>query len=748
MVERIAMVVRGLFELSDSIGYDAVAQYRVLAASLRGRTELRIFAEDINPNNYLDIPVEHIARLRPWLEKSNDSIIIYHWCDGWPYLDAFILSLPSRLIIRWHNNTPPWFFAQYSIIPVVRTLRGFNSLLKIAQIPRVEFWVNSVYTARQLAVFGIETKRIHVVYPLSPFLTADQAQALVTTDASDKTDQPLKLLFVGRVVPHKGHKHLVATASMVQHVTGRKVRLTMVGRPDDNTARYVEEAKSLAESLLVDAFFPGELPFSTLARIYCESDAFVCLSEHEGFGLPIFEAMRVGLPVVGLRSTAIGEFLRSHPLAISSMDYGAAAVRVIAASEPSIRSAVVSWQHEHVLRHYSEDTVAKQIMAGLAGESDWLSIGGAPSAKIEEQVSAIELRLGRQLREAASELLSLREIPFDTVDRFVTRYDLESFRVIVSEAQREREREQGEFVRTAMAVTSNRRLLGRPLQLARRVATSLQAGLIYVLQRLSNETRAEFDRIDLNLGEIRRSIQSLRVLLASETGSAPFKTGSTFGDWAGVFNEDYFNGSAENSSYRLYARNACGPNRELAVTLQELFHPETALEVGCAVGHCVEALRELGVRAFGCDISHWAVEQAAVPYVKRFDIASESILGQYDLVFAYDVLQQIPSSRLKFVINNLWGACTKYLVLVLALHLEDKNSIGDPTHLIRHDHRWWKAFLQEECGIELDPVATGALDRSEHSQKFRYSGRVFVARKPVENIVGTSKTTSNTDYAH
>jgi hypothetical protein len=72
----------------------------------------------------------------------------------------------------------------------------------------------------------------------------------------------------------------------------------MVGRPDGSTARYVEETKALAESLLVDAAFPGELQFSAVARIYRESDVFVRFSEHEGFGLPIFEAMRVDTVLV------------------------------------------------------------------------------------------------------------------------------------------------------------------------------------------------------------------------------------------------------------------------------------------------------------------------------------------------------------------------------------------------------------------------------------------------------------------
>jgi glycosyltransferase involved in cell wall biosynthesis len=526
MANKIALVVRGLFELSDSIGYDCIAEYRVLVASRGAHAEIRIFAEDVNPNRYPDIPVEHIARLKPWLETGKDSLIIYHWCDGWPYLDAFILSLPSRLIIRWHNNTPPWFFARYSMVPVANTIRGFNSLLRIAQATRVEFWANSVYTARQLEFLGVKTERIHVVYPLSPFLSEGQKSWPAPTRGASGSDQILKLLFVGRAVPHKGHKHLVATASMIQRVTGKKVRLTMIGRLDGSTERYVEETKALAKSLLVDAAFPGELPFSEVAGIYRDSHVFVCFSEHEGFGLPIFEAMRSCLPVVGLRSTAVGEFLRSHPLAVPSMDYGLAAARVIAASEPGVRDAVITWQHENVLRYYSQEIVADQVTAGLAGNFHWPSFGGQRSTAIEAQISALESRLEPRLREAALELQSLWELPIDSVDRLVTRYDLEAFRAVLREAA------DAAFFSSVMKVEfpSNRRLLGPPLRLARRLALTLQTGLIYALQRLSGDMRAEFNRIDRSLEEIRLSIHSMRPAVANGKPSARLKVSSTFGE--------------------------------------------------------------------------------------------------------------------------------------------------------------------------------------------------------------------------
>ena len=733
-IDRIALVVQGLFERSDSIGYDCVGEFRLLRSLSGSSVEVRLFAENINPNNYPDVAIEHISRLRPWLDGCESSLIIYHWCDGWPYFDRLVLGLPSRLIIRWHNNTPPWFAAPYSREHVARTIRGYNSVLELAQASKGIFWVNSVYTAKQITHLGVEKALVHVVYPLSPFLkTAELEERQEKSDLGDS--RPLELLFVGRAVPHKGHKHLVATAAIAQQVMGRRVRVTMVGREDALSQRYVAETKTLAQELMVDVAFPGELSFSSLSEIYRRSDIFLCFSEHEGFGLPVFEAMRVGLPVVGLRSTAVGEFLHCHPLAVPCMDHASAAIRVIAAANPSIRAAVDLWQQQNVLRFYSRDIVADQISRGLVGEHDWPSFGGARSAEIEHQVATIELELKDRARTAVSEWPSIRNLPVDTVDRLVTRYDIEGSRDFV-EALRPQDPER-EFFKAVMAgpLPTTRRFIGPTLTLVRRVLLSLQVGLVAALNRIHREMRGDFDRVNQSITELGESVQLLRRAIFHQDPVIPAKAEALVGPITNNFGAEYFNGNGSISAYRAYERDAAGPCGQLAKVLYKLFEPTSALDVGCAVGHVVHAWRELGVAAVGYDISAWAVGHAVSPYVQRFDVAHQKITDKYDLIIAYDLVQHIPIGRLDFTIRNLWEACCKYLVIVPTVHSDNTIALGDPTHLIRRDHRWWRAFL-EEHGLMLDPIATAALDRSEHSQRFHYTGRVFVARKPGKSAGG------------
>lgn len=419
---RIALIIRHLWELSDSIGYDCLGQFRIIRDLAGDSVEVRIFCEQKNEQLYGDVPTEPIESLQAWLGERPGSLGIYHYCDGWPELDSTIASLPAPIVVRWHNNTPPWFFAKYSVQSALNTLRGLEGVMAIGARSNASFWANSTYSAKQLSVLGLEPHRLHVVYPISRFLFDGERRR---PDRELASDDIIRILFVGRIVPHKGYQHLVMTAAALQQRFGRRALLTLVGRADPAMMVYVQETKALAADYGVEARFPAEVSFSDLDAFYRESDVFLCLSEHEGFGLPIFEAMRNGLPVVGLRSTAIGEFLAHHPLAIDAMDYDEAAQNVLAATDPVLRNEVVRWQDDNLVSFYTTGVVARQLQAGLEGRHATAPSPGMPDPTIEAALGRFRggLPAVDPLRPPKSGVRPL----VDAIDRYVTRYDVEAF---------------------------------------------------------------------------------------------------------------------------------------------------------------------------------------------------------------------------------------------------------------------------------------------------------------------------------
>ena len=124
-----------------------------------------------------------------------------------------------------------------------------------------------------------------------------------------RRDGARNLLFVGRVAPNKCQHDLVR---MCWHLLrmGEDVRLCLVGQalPGDP---YVAEVAGLAQELGIASrvWIPNKLTVPELAAAWRAADVFVSMSEHEGFGVPLIEAMCFGLPVVAHACTAIPETL-------------------------------------------------------------------------------------------------------------------------------------------------------------------------------------------------------------------------------------------------------------------------------------------------------------------------------------------------------------------------------------------------------------------------------------------------------
>ncbi len=199
-----------------------------------------------------------------------------------------------------------------------------------------------------------------------------------------------------------------------------------------------------------------------------------------------------------------------------------------------------------------------------------------------------------------------------------------------------------------------------------------------------------------------------------------------------VYSEEYFQGGKSKSNYDNYIEQSRGPTTILAEALETFFRPSSVLDVGCAVGHSVKRLRELGVEAYGLDISDWAVETANVPYIRQSDVSVEPISRLFDLVYSYDVVEHILPDRLEFAANNLWSATKRNLLIVPATYENgEKSDPNEPTHLVFESRAWWVSLF-EKVGAVYDEDASKKFAELEHSRIFNYSDRIMVFSRPKE----------------
>jgi SAM-dependent methyltransferase len=136
------------------------------------------------------------------------------------------------------------------------------------------------------------------------------------------------------------------------------------------------------------------------------------------------------------------------------------------------------------------------------------------------------------------------------------------------------------------------------------------------------------------------------------------------------------------SGYATYDR--VSSNADIAAyLLWRNFRIRRALDVGCAKGYLVEALRERGIEAHGCDVSSFAVEHAApgaLGYVRLGDLSRGLPYGdgEFDLVAALEILEHLPPARVPESLAELRRVCGG--VLYATIPSFGRNASGQDGH--------------------------------------------------------------------
>ena len=164
----------------------------------------------------------------------------------------------------------------------------------------------SAYNQRELIDLGAEPSRSFVVPPFHdverlPDVAADPD--VVAACADGRTN----LLFVGRVAPNKGHTGAHRGVRRLPSPFRGASRLVLVGREDPSLHAYSVRLRERIEELDVSGsvVFAGPVSDAALKAYYQTADVFLSTSEHEGFCVPLVEAMSLGVPVVALASSGV-----------------------------------------------------------------------------------------------------------------------------------------------------------------------------------------------------------------------------------------------------------------------------------------------------------------------------------------------------------------------------------------------------------------------------------------------------------
>jgi glycosyltransferase involved in cell wall biosynthesis len=314
---RVAVLVPGLAP-HDAVSNDALG---MTAALRRLGHEVALFAPHARG---IDEPVHSPESIDSWL-RSRDDVVLYHYCVGWDFPLALFRRTRARRILRYHNITPAEFFEGWSPGYVAACAEGRAQIDAYAALNCELYLGDSPFNIEDFARCGVAADRCAV---LAPFHEVEQLLTLQPDARRIPSGAPL-LLMVGRLSPNKRHLDLVDALDACIAGVAPDAHLLSIGKLDPNLASYGEalHARIAERGLESRVTLLQDANGAELRAAFERADALVMLSQHEGFCVPLIEAMALGTPVVALASSAM-----PWTLGDAGLTWGSAEPYLIAAS--------------------------------------------------------------------------------------------------------------------------------------------------------------------------------------------------------------------------------------------------------------------------------------------------------------------------------------------------------------------------------------------------------------------------------
>jgi glycosyltransferase involved in cell wall biosynthesis len=290
----------------------------VTNAALGFRSVLRKVGRSELFARYIDPRLEGDVRPLPAYEPGGDpdDLLVYHASIGEPEVATFLLSRPERLVLVYHNITPPEYFAGLDPGFAGLLARGRYELTLLRD--RVELALGvSDFNARELEFLGYGRVRVSPL-PIDVAQLHSVAPDPVTVSQLEERDGP-HILFVGQLLPHKRPDLVLQAYHVLTTYLVPEAHLTLLG--PGRLAPYHDALVTLAEELnLHRARIPGWVTQSQLTAHYRRADLFVTMSEHEGVCVPLLEAMSFDVPVVARAFGAIPETMAGAGLLLPATE--------------------------------------------------------------------------------------------------------------------------------------------------------------------------------------------------------------------------------------------------------------------------------------------------------------------------------------------------------------------------------------------------------------------------------------------
>lgn len=339
----------------DAVGNDVIALDRALKSA---GYKTGIYAERIGNR----IPSGIARSLMSIPKLSDDDIVLYHLSTG-SELNFKVMGYGGKKVIIYHNITPSEFYTGYSPVLWHLCQYGIDGVKYLSD--KADYCLaDSEFNKQDLIRLGYKCPIdvLPILIPFDDYLKEPNREVLQKYSGDGYTN----ILFTGRIAPNKCQEDLIAAFYQYHKYYNEKSRLILVGNYA-GLENYYEKLLKYTEDLGIseNVIFTGHIGFDEILAYYKAADLFLCMSEHEGFCVPLVEAMTFDIPVVAYESTAISSTLGGSGFLLKEKNpLETAGVINYILENNDLREQLVEGQRER-LKDFSHETIEKQFLSCL-----------------------------------------------------------------------------------------------------------------------------------------------------------------------------------------------------------------------------------------------------------------------------------------------------------------------------------------------------------------------------------------------
>lgn len=317
--------------------------------------------EDYAPVQAPGMPESAVRPLHR-LRCGHADIVVLHYSGYVPGLERLLAGARRSLLVS-HNVTPAHHFWASDPVEAVRCQLARTQLAQLGSIAGTLAAVSDFNAEEVRALTGREARVIPILFD------RDALPAAVHPDGAVAPT----VLFVGRLTPHKRQDLVIRAFALWRRAHEPEARLVLVGTP--LSADFAAALAGLADELAPGAVsFQSGLGAAQLWERYRTAGAFLCLSEHEGFCIPLLEAFHFRVPVIARAAGAVAEVVSDAGVLVDGADgvLTVAELLRIVLGDDELRAELMTRGERRLARYAHAD-----VAAVLRRELEALHPGGA-----------------------------------------------------------------------------------------------------------------------------------------------------------------------------------------------------------------------------------------------------------------------------------------------------------------------------------------------------------------------------------